>query len=242
MNKLTYCLFLVLALMSCKGKKEGANELSDKKMSLLSATPSEYRADWNRDLANMPEDWMQVCLFDENYAQQTILKYHMLDSIVSIPPLVLKTLKTVSTSAPTRIVGCDAQGKLISYHKDSIRASMDPVSHTVNRSLSTTGSNNTFTVSSAKGAWVAYTVNFAIALTLTTSNGVVDLDFSTNGGSTWTTVSSVSQAYTLAVTLTNNNNQVLAGFIPKGALVRLNRVSNTNVTITLPSNKSQEAY
>lgn len=106
------------------------------------------------------------------------------------------------------------------------------------RSLSTTGSNNTFTISATKNARVNYTINFAVALALVTSNGVVSLDYSTNGGSSWTSVSSVSNAYTVALTLTGNWDNNLSGEIPAGALVRIYRSSASNVTITLT--KQQE--
>lgn len=109
-----------------------------------------------------------------------------------------------------------------------------------NRSLSTTGSNNTFTISTTKNARVSYTVNFSFALTLVTSNGVVSLDYSTNGGSSWTTVCSVSNAYTVAVTLTGNTDSVLYGDIPANALVRIYRSANTNVTVGLSTSKQQE--
>lgn len=108
------------------------------------------------------------------------------------------------------------------------------------RSLSTTGSNNTFTISSTRDSYATYTVNFSAALTLTTSNGQVDLDYSTNGGSSWIPVSSVSQVFGTSITITTNQNLVLSGWIPANALVRINRSQNTNVTISLVSLKQQE--
>lgn len=100
------------------------------------------------------------------------------------------------------------------------------------RSLSTTGSDNTYTVSTTKTAVVAYTINFSVSLTLSTSNGKVTLDYSTNGGSTWTTISSVSQVFGTSISITTNQDLILYGIIPANALVRINRVSNTSVTIT----------
>lgn len=108
------------------------------------------------------------------------------------------------------------------------------------RSLSTTGSNNTFTISSTLPARVYYTINFTYALTLTTSNGQVDLDYSLNGGSTWVNVTSVSNVYSLAVTLSGNTNSVLSGEVPANALVRINRVSNSNSTVSIVSLKQLE--
>lgn len=101
------------------------------------------------------------------------------------------------------------------------------------RSLSTTGSNNTFTISSTRDALVIYTINFAAALTLTTSNGVVSLDYSTDGGTNWTTLSRSSQTFGVSITITTSQDSVLHGVVPANALVRIYRSSNTNVTIAL---------
>src|ERR1700749_1192042 len=84
----------------------------------------------------------------------------------------------------------------------------DPVSvnSSPGRTLSTTGSNNTFTINTGRFASVAYTVNFSAALTLGTSNGRVTLDYSLDGGTTWITVSSASQVFGISVTITTNQN------------------------------------
>lgn len=103
------------------------------------------------------------------------------------------------------------------------------------RSLSTTGTNNTFTISSARCSAVYYTINFSVALTLTTSNGKVTLDISTDGGSTWTTLSSVSQVFGTSITITTNQDMILSAMIPANALVRINRTNNSNVTVALGS-------
>ena len=99
------------------------------------------------------------------------------------------------------------------------------------RVLSTTGSNNTYTISATKSAIVTYTINFSASLTLGTSNGRVTLDYSTDAGSTWTTISSVSQVFGISITITTNQDMVLYGAIPPNALVRINRNSNAGVTI-----------
>ncbi len=103
------------------------------------------------------------------------------------------------------------------------------------RSLSTTGSNNTFTINTNKCTAVAYTVNFSAALTLGTSNGRVQLDISLDNGSNWLTISSVSQVFGVSVTITTNQDLVLAGMVPANALVRIYRVNNSGVTVTLGS-------
>lgn len=108
------------------------------------------------------------------------------------------------------------------------------------RVLSTTGSNNTFTISTTKPARVNYTVNFSIALLAAASNGIVTLDYSTDSGSTWITAGSVSQQYSVAITLTTNQDNNLSGEIPANALVRIYRSTATNCTVTLPTTKQQE--
>lgn len=106
------------------------------------------------------------------------------------------------------------------------------------RTLSTTGTNNTFVISSTNDSRVYYTVNFSIALALITSNGVVSLDYSTDGGSTWITASDVTNAYTVAVTLAGNWDNILCGEIPAGARVRIYASTVSNCTITIK--KQQE--
>lgn len=127
----------------------------------------------------------------------------------------------------------DAKGRVTSALNSSFNSS--PA-----RSLSTTGSNNTFTVSATRDAYVSYTVNFSVALIAALSNGQVDLDYSLDNGVNWTPVSSVSQVFGVSITITTNQNMQLAGWIPAGALVRINRSQNTNVTTTLVANKQQE--
>lgn len=145
---------------------------------------------------------------------------------------------TITNTAPDQTVsiasgtGISVTGTYPSFTVTNTGLS-NPTPSTPARTLSTTGANNTFTISASRPSWVTYTINIAFALTLVTSNGLVDLDYSTNGGSSWVPVASVSNAYTVAVTLAGNTNSVLAGFIPANALVRINRVSNSNVTISI---------
>lgn len=106
------------------------------------------------------------------------------------------------------------------------------------RALSTTGTNNTFVISSTNDTRVNYTINFSVSLVLTTSNGVVSLDYSIDGGANWISVSSVSQAYLVSITLTTNGDTNLSGEIPAGARVRIYRSTATNCTVALT--KQQE--
>lgn len=146
---------------------------------------------------------------------------------------ITANLNTTGVSAATynSSYTVDSKGRITAATNASFNSSPG-------RSLSTTGSNNTFTISTTKNARVNYTVNFAASLTLTTSNGLVSLDYSTDGGSNWIPVSSVSQVYSLAITIATNADCNLSGEIPANALVRIYRSSNTNVTVSLT--KQQE--
>lgn len=117
-----------------------------------------------------------------------------------------------------------------------------PSVSTPSRSLSTTGSNNTFTISASKGAFAYYSINFSVALIAAVSSGIVDLDYSTDGGSNWTTIARASQAFGVAVSITTNQDQMVGGFIPSNALVRINRVANTNCTITITKQSEAIMY
>lgn len=117
-----------------------------------------------------------------------------------------------------------------------------PTWSTPTRTLSTTGSNNTFTISTTRNALVTYTITFAAALTLTTSNGKVQLDHSLDGGTTWILGPSVSQVFSLSITIATSQDLTLHWLIPANALVRINRLSNTNVTITLGSNQQEVLF
>lgn len=108
-----------------------------------------------------------------------------------------------------------------------------PTLSTPARTLSTTGANNTFTVSATRPCFVSYSINIAYALVLTTSAGLVDLDYSINGGSSWVPVASVSNAISIAITLSGNSSAIVCGWVPANALVRINRVTNTNTTIII---------
>lgn len=109
------------------------------------------------------------------------------------------------------------------------------------RTLSTTGSNNTFTISTTQRARVNYTINFSVALISVSSNGLVSLDYSLDAGSSWIPVSSVSQVYGVSILTTSSNNN-LSGEIPANALVRIYRSANTNVTVTISSAQQEVTY
>lgn len=119
---------------------------------------------------------------------------------------------------------------------------VSPTSSNPSRAISTTGANNTYTISTTRAAFAVYTINFSAALTLTTSSGKVSLDYSLDGGTTWNIGPSVSQVFSLALTINFNQDQVLSRMIPANALVRINRITNTNVTIALSANQEEVLF
>ncbi len=111
------------------------------------------------------------------------------------------------------------------------------INHTVNdnvsRSLSNTaGSTNQYTISATQPAHVNYsiTMNFTVTALLSSSASVF-LEYSTNEGSSWITVSQVTTSFGLGLALTGSNDMSLSGYIPANGLVRL-RPATTNATCT----------
>lgn len=109
------------------------------------------------------------------------------------------------------------------------------INHTVNdnvsRSLSNAaGSTNQYTISATQPAHVNYsiTMNFTVTALLSSSASVF-LEYSTNGGSSWITVSQVTTSFGLGLALTGSNDMSLSGYIPENGLVRL-RPATTNAT------------
>lgn len=101
------------------------------------------------------------------------------------------------------------------------------INNTVTRSL---GAN--YTISTTRAADVTYTVRISYAVTaLLGSTGEVDLQHSTDGGTTWILVNDAVNNITLGVVLSGYNDYTLHGRIPAGALVRLLSTS-TNATNT----------
>lgn len=87
--------------------------------------------------------------------------------------------------------------------------------------------NSNFTISTTRDANVNYSVNLSVTnpLLLGSSTASAFLEYSTNGGTTWITVSEVSNASSVALTvtiaITLPNTFALSGNIPANALVRL---------------------
>ena len=97
----------------------------------------------------------------------------------------------------------------------------------VSRSL-----NSNYIISSTAKANVTYTVRIAYNITvLLGSTGAVSLQYSTNGGSSFVTVSTVSNSLNLGLALTGYNDFIVSGYIPANAIVKIVSTS-TNATVT----------
>lgn len=120
-----------------------------------------------------------------------------------------------------------------------INASIQSMSFaTTTRSL-----NSNYTISTTRAADVVYSINAAWTLNaLLSGSGTAFLEYSTNAGSTWVTVSQVSKSLSL-LTTGGADDMNLSGKIPANALVRI-RTTSSNMTISfvraqevlLPSN------
>lgn len=100
--------------------------------------------------------------------------------------------------------------------------------------------NTNYTISTTKTARVTYTVRISYNVTvLLGSLGTVELQYSTNSGVNWITVSTISNSLNLGLALTGYNDFTISGDIPANALVRLNS-NTTNATNSYRT--GQEVY
>lgn len=107
------------------------------------------------------------------------------------------------------------------------------INNNASRALSNaTGSTNRYTISASQNARVNYsiTINWSVTALLS-SSGTVFLEYSTDSGTSWTTVSQVTASVNLGLTLSGSNDMNLSGEIPANALVRL-RTTTTNASCT----------
>ncbi len=99
-----------------------------------------------------------------------------------------------------------------------------------NRVLSEDGTKEAFKISDERNSRVNYTINFDFVQYPVQFKSAVCLDYTTDGGMNWTSVSEVST--------NSDSGLVLSGEIPKKAIVRIYKSKFENCTITI--SKQQE--
>lgn len=105
--------------------------------------------------------------------------------------------------------------------------------NTVARSL-----NSNYTISTTRDALVTYSIAISVTnpLLAGSSTGSAFLEYSTNAGSSWTTVSQVVNASSVgvavAIALTQPNTFILSGMIPANALTRIRSTTSGTASVT----------
>lgn len=164
--------------------------------------------------------------------------------------MFLDSFRTRNDSVPTatdklmylrqsdgQIMAANAENWYTAIQVDSAIASAAsapaPTISTASRSL-----NSNFTISATKNAFVTYTVTCSATnpLLVGSSTASVFLEYSTNSGSSWVTVSqqSATSSVALAVTvaLTQSQTNIVSGYIPANALVRLRSTTSGTASVT----------
>lgn len=101
--------------------------------------------------------------------------------------------------------------------------------------------NSNYTISSTRESLVSYSVSLSVTnpLLAGSSTASVFLEYSTNAGSTWNTVSQASNnssvGVAVAVAITNVQTSVISGSIPSNTLVRLRSTTSGTATVTYVS-------
>lgn len=113
----------------------------------------------------------------------------------------------------------------------------------VNRTL-----NSNFIVSTTKEAFVKYDVTLQVSNPLIAGVSTADayLEYSTNGGTNWITLSRAGNSsgvgLAVAIAITNTQTVSLVGWIPSNALTRIRSVVTGTGVVTFVSNSGQERY
>lgn len=108
---------------------------------------------------------------------------------------------------------------------------------TINNNVSRSVNSN-FTISTTRDSQVSYSMLLSATnpLLAGTSTASAFLEYSTDGGSNWTTVSQCTNAsqvtITVSVQITQAGNSVLSGIIPANALVRIRTATGGTASAT----------
>ena len=163
-------------------------------------------------------------------------------SLTVLPGVATTSVISSNTNGSTSVTLSAGTGVSLSESGNTITISAisptsNPTFNVPSRAL-----NANFTISSSQNARVNYTVRISYTVTtLLGSTGLVTLQYSINGGTSWTNVCSASNNINLGIALTGYNDYNLSGEIPANALVRLNSTA-TNATNTIRPEQQEVLY
>lgn len=167
----------------------------------------------------------------------TMAKKRTLDSMRNVDTLRRNVLlaNKVNTSALQTVTITAGNGIFVSGTPPNFTIAI--VAPTINASPGR-ALNSNFTISTTKTAYAYYTLSCAVTnpLLAGTSVGTAYLEYSTNSGSTWNSVTSIANSSNVGITvtlqLTNSQTSIIGGIIPANALVRIRTVTSGTATIT----------
>lgn len=142
----------------------------------------------------------------------------------------------INNTAPDQTVTLTAGNGIAitgTYPNFTIAVVQPTINNSPGRSL-----NSNFTISTTKAAIAVYSVTAQVTnpLLAGTSAGTINLEYSTNAGSTWQGALQVGNSsnvgITVTVQLTNAQTTQVIGIIPANALVRLRTTTSGTSTIT----------
>lgn len=186
-------------------------------------------------VAQIQSDWNQVNTGSADFIKNkpsissgTVTSVGVTSSDMDVTGSPVTSSGNITANLKSSGASAGTYKKVTVTNKGIITAGVNPtVNNTVVRSL-----NANFTISTTQDADVIYTVRIAYNVTaLLGSTGAISLQYSTNSGTTWTTLATISNNINLGVVLSGYNDFILAGRVPANALVRLNSTT-TNATNT----------
>jgi len=170
----------------------------------------------------------------------TSLAYSKLTGAPSLATVATTGAYSDLTGKPTiySFTGSSAQYTKGDGTYGTLPSVISPSFNTPSRSL-----NSNYTISTTQNSRVYYSVRIAYNITiLIGSTGVATLQYSTNSGSTWISVQSISNSLNLGLALTGYNDFSLQGEIPANALVRITTTGTVNATVTIRPEQLEITY